>query len=94
MSFSAVAPANHTTAPQARGLSVLPAVDASLGAVTFQTPRGHRKYWSPEPEQLLSALACAVRPARWLPEIGTLVVTVAQTGVPAGRGIGFRLLPY
>ena len=94
MSFSAVAPANNTTAPQTRGISVLPAVDAHLGAVTFQTPRGHHKYWSPEPEQLISALACAVRPARWLPEIRTLVVTVAQSGVPAGRGIGFRLSAY
>ncbi|AIY03360.1 hypothetical protein ART_3761 [Arthrobacter sp. PAMC 25486] len=95
MSLSTVATAKPATAAaKTQGIAVLPAVDANLGAVTFLTPKGHHAYWSPEPAQLISALANAVRPARWIPEIGTLVVTVAQTGVRAGRGIGFRLSAY
>ncbi|MCQ9164469.1 MULTISPECIES: hypothetical protein [unclassified Arthrobacter] len=73
------------------GIPVLPAVDTNLGSVTFFTPGGHRQYWSAEPAELLDALARAVRPAQWIPEIGTLVVTVAQTGVRSGHRIGFRL---
>lgn len=73
------------------GIPVLPAVDSNLGTVTFTTPTGWHTYWSPEPATLLDALARAVRPARWVPEIGTLVVTVAHTGVRSGRGLGFRL---
>ena len=92
MAFSTTIPARRVRpAVPARGISVLPAVDVNLGTVTFLTPGGHHAYWSPEPSQLVSALAQAVRPARWIPGIGTLVVTVAQTGVRAGRGVGFRL---
>ncbi|ALE07565.1 hypothetical protein AL755_04875 [Arthrobacter sp. ERGS1:01] len=84
-------PAPAAAAPAAPGIPVLPAVDANLGTVAFHTPAGHHAYWSAEPAQLLDALAQAVRPARWIPEIGTLVVTVAQTGVRSGRGLGFKL---
>ena len=73
------------------GIPVLPAVDVNLGTVTFFTPGGHHQYWSAEPAELVNALAQAVRAAQWIPEIGTLVVTVAQTGVRAGRRLGFRL---
>lgn len=76
------------------GIPVLPAVDQNLGAVTFRTPGGFHAYFTAEPQQLVEALGQAVRPARWIPEIGTLVVTVAQTGVRTGRGLGFRLASY
>lgn len=78
-------------ATQPASIPVLPAVDLNLGTVTFQTPNGHRIYWTPEPAQLVRALSEAVRPAQWIPAIGTLVITVAQTGIRAGRGRGFRL---
>ncbi|MBP2411856.1 hypothetical protein JOF48_000655 [Arthrobacter stackebrandtii] len=94
MSFSVVAPSTRPAAAHTRGISVLPAVDVNLGAVTFLTPNGHRAFWSPDPALLVSALGQAVLPARWIPEISTLVITVAQTGVRAGRGIGFKLEAY
>lgn len=75
----------------ATGIPVLPAVDINLGTVSFVTPHGHRTLWSSEPAQLVDALGQAVCPPRWIPELGTLVVTVAQTGVRTGRGLGFRL---
>lgn len=84
----------HSPAATNPGIPVLPAVDVNLGSVTFQTPAGFRAYYSAEPELLVEALGQAVRPARWIPEIGTLVVTVAQTGVRAGRRVGFRLAAY
>jgi hypothetical protein len=80
--------------PPASGVPVLPAVDTNLGTVAFFTPTGHHTYFSAEPIHLVEALTQAVRPARWIPEIGTLVVTVAQTGVRAGRGLGFKLQRY
>ncbi len=94
MSSSVIAPSIRPAAAHTSGISVLPAVDVNLGAVTFLTPNGHRAYWSPNPDLLVSALTQAVRPARWIPAISTLVITVAQTGVPAGRGIGFKLEAY
>ncbi|WP_288025049.1 hypothetical protein [Arthrobacter sp.] len=81
-------------AKRPEGIPVLPAVDINLGSVTFFTPGGHRQYWSAEPAELVNALTEAVRPAQWIPEIGTLVVTVAQTGVRAGRRLGFRLAAH
>lgn len=72
-------------------IPVLPAVDVQAGAVTFMTPGRYHQYWSAEPAELNAVLDQAVRAAQWMPEIGTLVVTVAQTGVRAGRRIGFRL---
>ncbi|MFQ4147610.1 hypothetical protein AAGW05_02760 [Arthrobacter sp. LAPM80] len=94
MTVTNVAPAKSLQAgalARPSGIPVLPAVDLNLGTVTFVTPAGHHAYWSAEAEQLVQALTQAVRPARWIPGIGTLVVTVAQTGVRAGRGVGFRL---
>lgn len=82
------------TAPPATGIPVLPAVDVNLGAVTFFTPSGHHSYFCAKPSLLVEALASAVRPARWIPEIGTLVITVAHTGSRAGRGLGFKLESY
>jgi len=81
-------------APPAAGVPVLPAVDVNLGSVSFLTPTGHHSYLCPDPALLVDALAAAVRPARWVAGIGTLVVTVAQTGTRAGRGLGFRLEAY
>ena len=75
-------------------ISVLPAVDEHAGVVTFMTPGRHHQYHSAEPIELNAALDQAVRPAQWMPEIATLVVTVAQTGVRAGRRIGFRLTAH
>lgn len=72
-------------------IPVLPAVDIQSGAVTFMTPGGFHQYCSAQAAELNAALDQAVRAAQWLPEIGTLVVTVAQTGVRAGRRIGFLL---
>ena len=79
--------------PQRRpdGIPVLPAVDVNLGTVSFFTPSGHKLFWSGDASGLVEALTQAVRPAQWIPEIGTLVVTVAQTGVRSGRRLGFRL---
>lgn len=94
MSLTSVAPAIKRQSARTSGIPVLPAVDVNLGAVTFFTPTGHHAYFSPEPAELVAALEKAVRPALWIPEIGTLVVTVAQTGVRAGRGLGFRLSAY
>ena len=92
---STIAPsATRQAAARTSGIPVLPAVDENLGAVTFRTPEGFHAYWTAEPRQLVEALGQAVRPARWIPEIGTLVVTVAQTGVRTGRGLGFRLATY
>ncbi|ALO67987.1 hypothetical protein AS189_17715 [Arthrobacter alpinus] len=85
---------NQPGKSQSTGIPVLPAVDFHRSAVTFQTPTGHHTYGTKEPEQLATALTQAVRPARWIPELGTLVVTVAQTGVRAGRNVGFRLFAY
>ncbi|UIK89178.1 hypothetical protein [Arthrobacter polaris] len=97
MTFTKVAPAN-TLEPRVgarpSGIPVLPAVDVNLGTVTFHTPSGHHAYWSAEPTQLVQALTQAVRPAQWIPEIGTLVITVAQTGIRSGRGLGFKLFTY
>ncbi|MHA7176293.1 hypothetical protein ACX80D_06520 [Arthrobacter sp. Sr24] len=76
------------------GIPVLPAVDVNRGAVSFQTPNGFHDYQTQEPEQLATALTQAVRPARWIPELGTLVITVAQNGVRAGRNVGFRLSTF
>ncbi|WP_146238819.1 hypothetical protein [Arthrobacter livingstonensis] len=81
-------------AQRPEGIPVLPAVDVNLGSVTFFTPSGHHLYWSAEPAELVNSLAQAVRPAQWIPEIGTLVVTVAQTGLRAGRRLGFRLAAH
>lgn len=95
MTITAVNPTVRTQ--QARrpdGIPVLPAVDVNLGSVTFVTPGGHRLYWTAEPAELVNALTQAVRPAQWIPEIGTLVVTVAQTGVRTGRRLGFRLAAH
>ncbi|MET4004735.1 MULTISPECIES: hypothetical protein [Arthrobacter] len=95
MTFSTITRTKNAPAvTRPQGISVLPAVDVNLGAVTFLTPSGHRAYYSAEPSQLVSALTQAVRPARWIPEIGTLVITVAQTGARAGRHVGFRLSAY
>ncbi len=95
MAFSTIArPSPAPVSAQKQGVPVLPAVDVNLGTVTFLTPYGHQAYYSEEPSQLISALTQAVVPARWIPEIGTLVVTVAQTGVRAGRRVGFRLSAY
>ncbi|MGA7206558.1 MAG: hypothetical protein WBX27_18240 [Specibacter sp.] len=80
--------------PPVSGIPVLPAVDVNLGTVSFFTPTGHHSYFCPEPARLVESLAQAVRPARWIPEIGTLVVTVAQTGARSGRGLGFKLERY
>lgn len=76
------------------GIPVLPSVDVSRGAVSFQTPNGFHDYQTQEPQQLATALTQAVRPARWIPELGTLVITVAQSGVRAGRNVGFRLSAF
>lgn len=94
MSLTSAAPAIKRQPTRATEIPVLPAVDANLGAVTFFTPTGYHAYYSPEPSELISALDRAVRPATWIPEIGTLVVTVAQNGVRAGRRLGFRLSAY
>lgn len=107
MSFSTSVTSSqrHTTvnaAPQGRtkaatrsaGIPVLPAVDVALGSVTFQTPNGYHSYQTQDPVQLETALTQAVRPARWIPELGTLVVTLAETGVRAGRNVGFRLTAF
>ncbi|ALE93896.1 hypothetical protein AOC05_01810 [Arthrobacter alpinus] len=82
------------TAPPSAGIPVLPAVDVNLGAVTFFTPRGHHSYFCAAPALLVDALAAAVRAARWVPEIGTLVVTMAQTGSRESRSLGFKLEKY
>ncbi|ALV44326.1 hypothetical protein SAMN04489740_2310 [Arthrobacter alpinus] len=94
MTLTSVAPAIKRPSTRTSGIPVLPAVDINLGAVTFFTPTGHHAYFSPEAVELVDALERAVRPALWIPEIGTLVITVAQTGVRAGRGLGFRLSAY
>lgn len=95
MAFSTIARPNHAAvSAQKQGVPVLPAVDVNLGSVTFLTPYGHQAYYSEEADQLVSALSQAVVPARWIPEIGTLVVTVAQTNVRTGRRVGFRLSAY
>jgi len=90
-------PANRyaaRTATPPQGIPVLPAVDVNYGTVAFFTPSGHHNYWSAEPDLLVDALSQAVRPAQWIPEIATLVVTVAQTGVRTGRRLGFRLAAH
>lgn len=95
MTFSSVAPAQRAKASNnPNGIPVLPAVDVNLGTVAFFTPAGHRAYFYADPARLVGALTAAVRPARWIPELGTLVVTVAQTGSRAGRGLGFKLESY
>lgn len=86
--------APRQAAARTSGIPVLPAVDQNLGAVTFRTPAGFHAYFTAEPQRLVEALGQAVTAARWIPEIGTLVVTVAQTGVRTGRGLGFRLATY
>lgn len=95
MAFSTLARTQHaasaTTNP---GIPVLPAVDVNLGSVRFLTPSGHHAYWSAEASELVAALGQSVRAAQWIPELGTLVVTVAQTGVRTGRRLGFRLSRY
>ncbi|GAA4657272.1 hypothetical protein [Arthrobacter cryoconiti] len=73
---------------------VLPAVDVNLGTVSFFSPTGQLLFFSAEPADLVSALTQAVRPAQWIPEVSTLVITVAQTGVRAGLRLGFRLSAY
>lgn len=78
--------------PRPSGFPVLPAVDLNLGTVAFHTPNGYRQFWSAEPEALVNALGQSVCSPQWIPEIATLVVTVAQTGVRTGRRLGFRLL--
>ncbi|MGO4382776.1 hypothetical protein [Specibacter sp. RAF43] len=95
MTVASANPTARTAAPKRpASIPVLPVVDVNLGTVSFFTPSGHRLYWSAEPAELIAALAQAVRPAQWVPEIGTLVVTVAQTGVRSGRGLGFRLAAH
>lgn len=84
-----VAGSQSTSKPQ--GVPVLPAVDVNLGTVTFRTPTGFSSYWSADARLLVEALGQAVCPPHWIPELATLVVTVAQTGVRTGRRIGFRL---
>jgi len=86
--------AQPAQSPRPAGIPVLPAVDVNLGTVTFFTPNGHQLFWSGEPGDLVTALSQAVRPAQWIPEIATLVVTVAQTGVRSGRRLGFRLATH
>lgn len=94
MTFTSVAPATRRNIARPTSIPVLPAVDLNLGSVSFATPGGYHQYWSGEPVELLEALTQAVRPAQWIPEIATLVVTVAQTGVRAGRRIGFGLTAH
>ncbi|POH60205.1 hypothetical protein [Arthrobacter glacialis] len=95
MTFISVAHAQRAkTSKNPNGIPVLPAVDVNLGTVTFFTPTGHRAYFSADPALLVDALAAAVRPAHWIAELGTLVVTVAQTGSRAGRRLGFKLENY
>lgn len=89
-----VVPASRQPPTRPSSISVLPAVDVILGSVTFATPGGYHRYQCPAPEELANALAHAVRPAQWIPEIGTLVITVAQTRVKAGRRIGFGLTAH
>ena len=76
------------------GIPVLPAVDVNLGTVAFLSPFGHQLFWSGEPAELVAALSQAVRPAQWIRESDTLVVTVAQTGERSGRRLGFRLVGH
>ncbi|NVM93784.1 hypothetical protein G6034_02455 [Arthrobacter sp. AETb3-4] len=90
-------PSNRTAtraATPAQGIPVLPAVDINYGTVTFFTPSGHHSHWSAEPGLLVDALAQAVRSPQWIPEIGTLVITVAETGVRSGRRLGFKLQAF
>lgn len=95
MTFISVAPAQRAKTPtNPHGIPVLPAVDVNLGAVNFFTPAGHRAYFCADPVLLVEALAAAVRPAHWIGELETLVVTVAQTGSRAGRRLGFKLEKY
>lgn len=91
MTLLSTRPTPQSSRQRPAGIPVLPAVDVNLGTVTFFTPNGHQLFWSGEPAELVTALTQAVRPAQWIPEIGTLVVTVAETGVRAGRRLGFRL---
>lgn len=93
MAFSTLARTRNATSATP-GIPVLPAVDVNLGSVTFRTPSGNHAYWSAEASELVTALGQSVRSAQWIPELGTLVVTVAQTGVRAGRRLGFRLSSY
>lgn len=86
--------AQSVQAPRPNGVPVLPAVDLNLGTVAFHTPNGYRQHWSSEPQALVNALGQAVCPPQWIPEIATLIVTVAQTGVRGGRRLGFRLLSH
>ncbi|MHA7306927.1 hypothetical protein ACX80E_17115 [Arthrobacter sp. TMN-49] len=95
MTFTSVAHAQRAKTPATPlSIPVLPAVDVNLGTVTFCTPAGHFAYFCQDPARLVGALAAAVRPAHWIPELGTLVVTVAQTGSRAGRRLGFRLASH
>lgn len=94
MTFTSVAPATRRKIARPTSIPVLPAVDTNLGSVSFATPGGYHQYWSAEPGELVDALTQAVRPAQWIPEIATLVVTVAQTGIRAGRRIGFGLTAH
>ena len=80
--------------PRPAGIPVLPAVDVNLGTVAFLSPFGHQLFWSGEPAELVAALSQAVRPAQWIRESDTLVVTVAQTGERSGRRLGFRLVGH
>lgn len=91
---TAAGPAVGNLPAKSTGIPVLPSVDVSRGAVSFQTPNGFHDYQTQEPQQLATALTQAVRPARWIPELGTLVITVAQSGVRAGRNVGFRLSAF
>ncbi|MFC8302798.1 hypothetical protein ACFUCV_03840 [Specibacter sp. NPDC057265] len=92
-SAASTLPTRHrpASAGEPIAIPVLPAVEVQSGAVTFMTPGRFHQYWSAEASELNAALDQAVRAAQWMPQIGTLVVTVAQTGVRSGRRIGFRL---
>ena len=95
MTFISAAQAQRAkTATNPNGIPVLPAVDVNLGTVTFSPPPGTAPISPPNRALLVDALTQAVRPARWIPELATLVITVAQTGSRAGRGLGFKLEAY
>ncbi len=68
---------------------VFPLVDVNLGTVDFQADGIWRRFWTDDPHRLIRAMSCAVRPARWNPERGELVVTVAATGLRNGREVVF-----
>jgi hypothetical protein len=69
---------------------VIPAVDVSLGTVSFVINGRPERHWHPEPHTIVHALGQSVRPARWFPARQVLTITVAAAGRHAGLEKHFR----